>query len=263
MNFQGQTVLVTGASSGLGRATARAFGEAGAAVVLNYRSNDEAIEALGKELDGMGASWRAVKADTGDEEAVAGMFKTAVTHFGAIDVVVANAGIQADAPSADMSLDDWNKVIGTNLTGQFLVSRAAVRQFRAQGIRGTSPALGKLILMSSVHDRIPWAGHVNYAASKGGTAMLMKTLAQEFGPERIRVNAISPGAIRTGINDDELQGENLRQTISQIPYGRIGNPEDVASAALFLASDMADYITGATLVVDGGMSLYAAFADAG
>jgi len=263
MRLDGQVALVTGASSGIGRAIAMAYAKAGASVVLNYRSNDDAIAEMGRELDAIGTSWSAAKADTGDEDAVAGMFEAAVTRFGAIDIVVANAGVQRDSPTLDMTLDAWNAVIATNLTGQFLVSRAALRRFVAQGPRDVSVASGKLILMGSVHDRIPWGGHVNYAASKGGTAMLMRSLAQEFAPRRVRVNAIAPGAVRTGINADEMQGENLRKTVSQIPYGRIGRVEDIASAAVFLASDLSDYIVGETILVDGGMSLYAAFADAG
>jgi len=263
MRLDDQVALVTGASSGIGRAIAMAYARAGAAVILNYRSNDEAIAEMGRELDELGARWMAAKADTSDEDAVGEMFKAAVTRFGGLDIVVANAGVQRDSPTLDMSLDDWNAVIATNLTGQFLVSRAALRQFAAQGEWNVSAAAGKLILMGSVHDRIPWAGHVNYAAAKGGTSMLMRSLAQEFAPRRVRVNAIAPGAVRTGINAGEMEGENLRRTLAQIPYGRIGKVEDIASAAVFLASDLSDYIVGETILVDGGMSLYAAFADAG
>lgn len=263
MRLDGQVALVTGASSGIGRGIALAFGKAGAALILNYRSNDEAIAELGRELNAIGAPWMAAKADTSSESAVVDMFGSAVTRFGAIDVVVANAGVQRDSPTLDMTLDQWNAVISTNLTGQFLVARSALRQFVSQHGRNVSCANGKLILMGSVHDRIPWAGHVNYAASKGGISMLMRSLAQEFAPSGIRVNAIAPGAVRTGINAEEMQGENLRETVAQIPYGRIGKVEDIASAALYLASDLSDYVVGETLLVDGGMSLYAAFADAG
>jgi len=263
VQLNGQVALVTGASSGIGRAIALAYARAGASVVLNYRSNDEAMAEIGRELDDKGSPWLAVKADTGDEGSVDELFKSAVERFGGIDVVVANAGVQKDSPTLDMTLDQWNAVIKTNLTGQFLVARAALRQFAAQGDRGMSRAAGNLILMGSVHDRIPWGGHVNYAASKGGTSMLMRSLAQEFAPRRVRVNAIAPGAVKTGINAEEMEGENLRRTVAQIPYGRIGTVEDIASAALFLASDMSDYIVGETILVDGGMSLYAAFAEAG
>ena len=259
ISLEGQVAIVTGASSGIGRATAEGLAAAGAKVVVNYRSNPEAAEEVVAGIVESGGEAFALKADVSDEADVEAMFGRAVETYGAVDVVVANAGMQKDSSSAEMTLDDWRKVIDVNLTGQFLCARAAVRRFRAQGRRPTSRALGKIICMSSVHEVIPWAGHVNYAASKGGISLMMKTLAQEFAEEGIRVNAIAPGAIRTAINEKETEGEAAKKLLKLIPYGRIGVAEDVANAAAWLASDLADYVVGATIFVDGGMALYPEF----
>ncbi|MGI4747243.1 MAG: glucose 1-dehydrogenase [Janthinobacterium lividum] len=258
-----QIAIVTGASSGIGYAIARAMAEAGAAVTVNYNSQAKPAEALVAEIEQAGGRAFAMQADVSDEDAVEALFAATVERWGAVDIVVANSGMQKDAPSAEMSLADWKRVIDVNLTGQFLTARSAIRQFVKQGDRGVSRAIGKILHMSSVHDVIPWGGHVNYAASKGGIDMMMRTLAQEAGPQRIRINAISPGAIRTGINTKETQGEAGEKLLKLIPYKRIGAPEDISNAAIFLASDMADYITGATLYVDGGMTLYPGFEDNG
>jgi len=258
-----QTALVTGADSGLGRGIALELAASGAAVVVNFHSaRDKAAEVV-DSIIASGGRAVAVQADTADEADVQRMFAHATASFGGIDIVVANSGIQKDAAVADMSLADWRAVIDVNLSGQFLCAREAIRTFRRQGRRGHSRALGSILCMSSVHQVIPWAGHVNYAASKGGIAMLMKTLAQEVAADHIRVNAIAPGAIRTPINADATHGEALDRLLTLIPYGRVGEPEDVARAAVFLVSDLADYITGATLFVDGGMSLYPGFQDNG
>lgn len=259
ISLKGQVTLVTGASSGIGRAVAEAMGAVGAKVAVNYRSQPEEAQKVVETIAAAGGDAFALKADVSDEAEVEALFAKTAERFGAVDVVVANAGMQKDSPAAEMSLDDWRKVIDVNLTGQFLCCRAAVRQFRAQGMRGASKALGKIICMSSVHDVIPWAGHVNYAASKGGISLMMKTLAQEVAEERIRVNAISPGAIRTAINKEETEGEAAKELLKLIPYGRIGAAEDVANAAVWLASDLADYVVGATIYVDGGMTLYPEF----
>ena len=261
--LDGQVAIVTGASSGIGNGVARALAQAGAAVAINYNRHNEPAEALAREIAEAGGRAIAVGADVSDEAAVIRLFDDTVSTFGGVDIVVANSGMQKDAPSAEMTLDDWNKVIGVNLTGQFLTAREAIRRFTAQGDRGTSRALGKIICMSSVHEVIPWAGHVNYAASKGGIALMMRTLAQEVAPKRIRINAIAPGAIRTAINEAETQGEAAERLLTLIPYKRIGAAEDIANAAVFLASDMSDYVVGATLFVDGGMTLYPGFADNG
>jgi glucose 1-dehydrogenase len=263
--LQDQTALVTGASSGIGFAVAEALAAAGAAVVVNYVSHGADAERLAGRIRETGGRAVATKADVSDEPQVERLFRDAVAQFGTLDILVANAGLQRDAAFADMSLADWRKVIDVNLTGQFLCCREAVREFKRRGARPqVSKALGKIVCMSSVHEVIPWAGHVNYAASKGGIMLMMKSLAQEVAEHRIRVNAIAPGAIRTPINraaweTPEAEAELLRL----IPYGRVGEPEDVAKAAVWLASDEADYVTGTTLFVDGGMSLYPAFREGG
>jgi glucose 1-dehydrogenase len=192
---------------------------------------------------------------------VARMFDETMAAFGRVDVLIANSGAQKDSPIAEMTLDDWRTVIDLDLTGQFLCCREAVRRFRAQDKAGRPfRAAGAIVSMSSVHDLIPWAGHINYAASKGGISMMMRTLAQEVAADRIRVNAVSPGAIRTPINRKVWESDAaLEKLLRLIPYGRIGEPEDVAAAVSWLASDAADYVTGTTLYVDGGMALYPEF----
>lgn len=261
--LEGQVAIVTGGSSGIGYAIARAYGHAGASVIVNYRSGREAAEELAAAIVKAGGNARAVQADVSREEDVLRMFAETIDTFGALDILVANSGMQKDAPSADMSLADWQRVIDVNLTGQFLCAREAIRHFRQQGARSVSRAKGKIICMSSVHEIIPWAGHVNYAASKGGISMMMKTLAQEVAGEGIRVNAIAPGAIVTNINRDQVTGAAGEEVKKLIPYGRIGEPDDIAKAAIFLASDDSDYVVGTTLFVDGGMTLYPGFRDNG
>jgi glucose 1-dehydrogenase len=214
---------------------------------------------LADEIKAAGGRAIAVGADVSREEDVAALFEACLREFGAVDILVANSGMQKDAPLTEMTLDDWNKVIAVNLTGQFLCARAAVRQFEKQGKRPQSRALGKIICMSSVHQVIPWAGHVNYASSKGGIMMMMQTMAQEVAERGIRVNAIAPGAIRTGINKEETEGDKAKALLKLIPYGRVGMPEDIGKAAVWLASDHADYVTGTTIFVDGGMTLYPEF----
>lgn len=265
LSLAGQHALVTGASSGIGRAVARGLADAGAAVAINYHGGRAAAEALAHEIERAGGRAIAAGGDIASEAHVEEIFRRCVDAFGTLDIVVANAGIQRDAPVGRMTVDDWSRVLAVNLTGQFLCARAAVREFRRRGPRPeVSRALGKIICMISVHEVIPWAGHVNYAASKGGIMLTMKSLAQEVGCERIRVNAIAPGAIRTPINRAAWETEAaLAKLLTLIPYGRIGEPEDVANAAVWLASDAADYVTGTTLFVDGGMTLYPGFADNG
>lgn len=251
-----QVALITGASSGIGAGVAQALAAAGAAVVINYHSQAAPAEELARQINTSGGRAIAIGADVSKEDDVERLFAQTLDAFGSLDILVANSGLQKDAPAVDMTLADWNAVINVNLTGQFLCARAALRIFNRQGIReGVSRAAGKIIHMSSVHQRIPWAGHVNYAASKGGVDLLMQTLAQEVSHQRIRINGIAPGAIRTAINRDVAEAELLKL----IPYGRVGDVEDVANAVVFLASDASDYIVGTTLFIDGGMSLYPEF----
>lgn len=256
ISLKQQVALVTGASSGIGAGAAKALAAAGAAVVINYHSQPEPAERLARQINAQGGRALAIGADVAQEHDVERLFAQSLDAFGTLDILVANSGLQKDAPAVDMSLADWNQVIGVNLTGQFLCARAALRIFNRQGIReGVSRAAGKIIHMSSVHQRIPWAGHVNYAASKGGIDQLMQTLAQEVSHQRIRINGIAPGAIRTQINRDVSEADLLKL----IPYGRVGDVEDIANAVVFLASDASDYIVGTTLFIDGGMSLYPEF----
>ena len=263
--LKGQKAVVTGASSGIGRAIAVALCAAGAYVVVNYVGDPGAAEEACHEATHCGCSHRGraipIHADVSDEREVGEMFRQAVGELGTVDILVNNAGLQQDAPVESMTLAQWRKVIEVNLTGQFLCAREAIREFKRRGVRPQiSCAAGKIICVSSVHEVIPWAGHVNYAASKGGVMLMMKSLAQEVAPWRIRVNSICPGAIRTPINRQAWETpEAYNELLRLIPYKRIGEPEDIARFAVWLASDEADYITGASLFVDGGMTLYPGF----
>jgi glucose 1-dehydrogenase len=263
--LNGQPALVTGANSGIGKAVALGLAEAGADVVINYIADPAAADDVAQEIEGMGRRAITIKADVSDEDEVVAMFAKAVEYFGTLHVVCSNAGLQRDAPFEQMTLEQWNTVIGVNLTGQFLSTREAAREFKRRGIvDAVSVAAGKIICMSSVHQEIPWAGHANYAASKGGVMLLMKSIAQELAPHRIRVNSIAPGAIRTPINTAAwTTPEAYHELMTLVPYKRIGEPDDIARAAVWLASDAADYIPGATLFVDGGMTLYPGFATGG
>jgi glucose 1-dehydrogenase len=261
----GQKALVTGANSGIGRAVALAFGQAGAEVVVNYVVGDDAANEVVEQIKQSGTKSYAYKADVADEHQVQSMFRTMTDRFGTIDILVNNAGLQRDSAFHDMTLAQWNTVINVNLTGQFLCAREAVREFLRRGIvKEVSCAAGKIICMSSVHQEIPWAGHANYAASKGGIMMMMQSIAQEYASHRIRVNSIAPGAIRTPINKpawDTQQAYDSLMTL--VPYKRIGEPIDIGRAAVWLASDDSDYVVGATLFVDGGMTLFPGFATGG
>jgi glucose 1-dehydrogenase len=263
--LRGQRAVVTGASSGIGKAIAIALGHAGADVLVNYVTGPEDAEAVAEEIGRCGARAIVHRADVAKEDEVAAMFDRARSEFGTVDILVNNAGIQKDAPFDQMSLAQWQRVLDVNLTGQFLCAREAVREFKRRGVRReVSCAAGKIICVSSVHEVIPWAGHVNYAASKGGVMLMMKSIAQEVAPWRIRVNSIGPGAIRTPINT-EAWGTRAAYDglLKLIPYKRIGEAEEIGRAAVWLASDDSDYVTGTTLFVDGGMTLYPGFETGG
>jgi glucose 1-dehydrogenase len=263
--LKGQTALVTGANSGIGRAIALALGRAGADVMVNYVAAPKEAARVADEIQQGGRRAVAVQADVSNEAEVEAMFARAVDELGTVDILVNNAGLQRDAPFHEMTAVAWDTVMNVNLRGAFLCSRAAVREFLRRGMRpDISVAAGKIIFISSVHEVIPWAGHVNYAASKGGLMLLMKSLAQEVAERRIRVNSIAPGAIRTPINRPAWETREAEATLLKlIPYGRVGEPADVAKAALWLVSDESDYVTGASLLVDGGMALYPAFREGG
>lgn len=263
--LRGQKALVTGANSGIGKATAIALGRAGADVVVNYVAGPDDAEAVVKQIESFGVRAYAHEADVSAEDQVDEMIARMVSEFGTIDVLVANAGLQRDAAVTDMTLAQWQKVIDVNLTGQFLCARAAAKEFLRRGpVPEVSRCVGKIVCMSSVHQAIPWSGHVNYASSKGGVLMLMQTLAQELAPHGIRVNAIAPGAIKTPINHDAWSTPQAEAKLLElIPYRRVGEPEDIANAVVMMASDLMDYVVGTTLFVDGGMTLFPGFATGG
>ncbi|KMQ50293.1 Glucose 1-dehydrogenase [Chitinispirillum alkaliphilum] len=261
-----QKAIVTGASSGIGKEVAIMLAKAGADVCVNYSKSEHKASEVAEEINlRTDCNAFTFKADVSKEDEVLSMFNAAQKRFGHIDIVVCNAGIQRDAPLVDMSVAQFDEVIGINLRGQFLCSREAVRIFKKQGIiENTSCSAGKILSIASVHDIIPWAGHVNYAASKGGVAMLIKSIAQEVAQYRIRANIISPGAIRTPINIQTWQNhEAYEELMKLIPYKRIGEPREVGRCAVWLASDQSDYINGATVYIDGGMTLYPGFETGG
>ncbi len=263
--LRGQKAVVTGANSGIGRGIALALAGEGAHVMVNYITDEEAARRLKEEIRDQGGRALLHRADVSKEEEVQEMFERGREELGTVDILVNNAGLQRDAPFDEMSLEEWNQVLDVNLTGQFLCAREAVREFKRRGVvEEISCSAGKIICISSVHEIIPWAGHVNYAASKGGVSLLMKSMAQEVAGYRIRVNAIAPGAIRTPINRSAWESEEAYRELRElIPYNRIGEVEDVARAAVWLASDESDYVVGTTLVVDGGMTLYPGFTEGG
>jgi len=262
----GQKALVTGASKGIGAGIAVGLAQAGADVLLNYFSDPQGAEQVAAEIRKLGRQAFTFGADVAKEPEVLAMFDFMKEKMGRIDILISNSGVQLNSPFDQMSLADWQRVIDINLTGMFLCSREAVRAFKRQGLnRDISWALGKIILISSVHDIIPWAGHVNYAAAKGGIMMLMKSMAQELAPLKIRINSLSPGAVRTPMNVEKITSQEVydRVLLRLIPDKRIGEVEDCARAAVWLASDDSDYVHGAVLYVDGGMTLYPEFAHGG
>ena len=263
--LKGQSALVTGANSGIGKAVAIALGNEGANVVVNFVTHPETADDVVNEIKSNGGNAIALQADVSKEDQVQNMFQELYKAFGTIDILVNNAGLQKDSPLTEMSLADWQLVIDINLTGQFLCAREAAKEFIKRGVvADRSKAAGKIICMSSVHQVIPWAGHVNYASSKGGINMLMQSMAQELAPHKIRVNSIGPGAIQTPINKQAWETPAaLNSLLTLIPYGRIGQPEDIGMLAAWLACDESDYITGATIFMDGGMTLYPGFSTNG
>ena len=262
--LRGQVALVTGGNSGIGEACVRHLAAAGAAVAINYVAAPEAAAAIVGDIQGSGGQAAALRADVSDEAQVMAMYDALRAQFGTLDILVANAGLQRDAPIESMTSAQWDLVIDVNLKGLFLCAREAAREFQRRGARAMSRALGKIVCMSSVHQLIPWAGHANYAASKGGILMLMQTLAQELAGRRIRVNAIAPGAIATPINRAAWETpEAEAKLLNLIPYDRVGVPDDIGRAAVWLASDASDYVVGATLFVDGGMTTFESFSTGG
>jgi len=264
-SLNGQIALVTGGDSGIGKGVAIELAKAGAKVVINHVDAHEIAQLTVDEIAKAGGEAYAIHADVSNETDVQNMFAEMFGKYGTIDILVNNAGLQSDARFVDMTLAQWQKVININLTGQFLCAREAAREFIRRGVVAErSKAAGKIICMSSVHEVIPWGGHVNYATSKGGVMMLMKSMAQELAPHKIRVMSIGPGAIETHINQAAWStADALNKLLTLIPYNRPGVPEDIGKLAVWLASDDADYITGTTIFMDGGMTLYPGFADNG
>jgi len=261
-----QIAIITGASSGIGVGCAKELAKAGATVVINYPvlSAKTMAEQVVAEIAADGGRAITYQCDVSKEDQVKQMFGDVIAQFGTIDILINNAGLQKDAPFTEMTLEQWNFVLSVNLTGQFLCAREAIKEFLRRGVNGKSKSAGKIICMSSVHEVIPWAGHANYAASKGGVMLMMKTIAQEFAPKKIRVNSIAPGAIQTPINHDAWDtAAHLQSLLRLIPEKRIGQVEDIGKAAVWLASDDSDYVNGTTLFVDGGMTLYPGFEDNG
>jgi glucose 1-dehydrogenase len=263
--LSGQTAIVTGANSGIGEGCAIALAGAGANVVVNFVAKPETADAVVNQIKAAGGNAIAIQADVSNEAQVISMFQQTVQQFGTVDILVANAGLQRDAKFHEMTVEQWDMVMNVNLKGQFLCAREAIKEFLRRGlVEERSVSCGKIICMSSVHEIIPWAGHVNYASSKGAIRMFMQSLAQEYGDRKIRVNSICPGAIKTPINTSAWNTpEALASLMTLIPYNRIGTPEDIGKMAVFLASDDSDYVTGASIFVDGGMTVFEGFATGG
>lgn len=256
-----QTAVVTGASSGIGQATAIELAKSGANVVVNYLNDKDGATETKLEIENSGGECLIVQGDVSKPHEVSNLFNATKKAYGNLHILVSNSGIQIDRPFTEMTFEEWNKVVQVNLSGAFITAQHAAKAFMTQGIDGKiSKAAGKIVFISSVHDIIPWAGRVNYTSSKGGLKMMMESIAQELAPKKIRINNVSPGAIKTAINKNEWGDEKKKkEMLNQIPYGRIGEPDDIAKVVRWLVSDEADYITGTTIYVDGGMTLYPSF----
>ncbi|CAN5336805.1 SDR family oxidoreductase [soil metagenome] len=258
IRLDGKRALVTGGSSGIGAAIVHALADAGAKVAVNYVSHPDAAEGIVRAIREAGGEAVALHADVSDPTAVAQMFQELDAAWGGIDILINNAGIDGKpSPSWEADLPAWRKVIEVNLYGAFYCSREALKRMTAQ--KG-----GVILSTTSVHEEIAWSGFSAYAASKAAVSMLMKTLAQEAAPFGIRVLSVAPGAIRTPINQNVWSDpEGMKDLLTKIPLGRIGEPEEVAQMVVILVSDAASYITGRTVFVDGGMTDYPAFAHGG
>lgn len=253
-DLTGKVAVITGGSKGIGNAIAKRFGQEKMKVVINYNSDKAGADKAVDQIKDAGGEGVAVQADISSEEGVQKLLDAAVDNFGDLDVWINNAGMENQHPTNDLSLKDWQRVINVNLTGVFLGSKAALNYFLKHNKHGN------IINMSSVHEQIPWPTFAHYAASKGGVKLFTQTIAMEYAAKGIRVNAIGPGAINTPINAKKFADpEQLAMTTSMIPMKRVGDPEEVAAAAAWLASDESSYVTGVTLFVDGGMTLYPAF----
>ena len=259
-DLSGRAIFVTGGSGGIGEGVAKRLGRAGAKVAVGYHSSEEDAARVCEVIVEAGGQAVAIGGDVSDEADVERAFAEAAEALGPLYGVVVNAGLQADADVEEMSLDQWRKVMKVDLDGAFLTARAFLRALGDARPAEGSAARGNVVFVTSVHQFIPWAGHANYAAAKGGVKLFMESLAQEVACQGVRVNAVAPGAIKTPINEDVWSDEEARKKLLElIPYGRLGRPEDVANAVAWLMSDQSDYVTGTTLTVDGGMGLYPGF----
>lgn len=253
-DLKDKVVVITGSSTGIGKAMAIRFGKEQGKVVINYRSREEEAEEVKQLVEEAGGHAITVRGDVSVEEDVVHLIQTAVDHFGQLDVMINNAGVENQVPSHELTLDDWKKVMDVNLTGAFLGSREALKYFVKNERKGN------IINMSSVHEMIPWPSFVHYASSKGGMKLMTETLALEYAPKGIRVNNIGPGAINTPINATKFADPKQRKDVeSMIPMGYIGEPEEIAAVAAWLASSESSYVTGITLFADGGMTKYPSF----
>ncbi|KRN28697.1 glucose-1-dehydrogenase [Lactobacillus selangorensis] len=255
-DLNGKVAVVTGGSKGLGSAISERFGQEGMKIVINYNSDPVGAQKAADAVKDAGGEAVTVQANVSTEKGVQSLLDAALDNFGDLDVWVNNAGMEIKSPTAELSLDDWNKVTSIDQTGVFLGSRTALDYFLKKDKKGN------IINMSSVHERIPWPTFASYAAAKGSVKLFTQTIAMEYAKQNIRVNAIGPGAINTPINAKKFADkEQYDATVNMVPMDRIGKPEEVASAAAWLASDQSSYVTGITLFVDGGMTLYPAFKD--
>ena len=250
MRLKDKVALVTGAGSGIGEAIALRFAAEGAHVVINYHPGGKhSGETIQEEITQTGKSALAIAANVDNRAEVQEMVRQTVSKFGRLDIAINNAGIEIKKPFIEVKDEEWNRVLGVNLYGAFLVSQVAVQQMVKQG------GGGKLLFISSVHEDIPFAGYTSYCASKGAIRMMMRNLAIELAPYKINVNNIAPGAIATPINQKVLDNpQEKKNALSEIPWNRFGQPEEVANVATFLASAEADYVTGSTYYIDGGLT---------
>jgi glucose 1-dehydrogenase len=256
--LEGRRALITGASSGIGRSIALRLAQEGASIAVNFISRLEAAAEVVEEIKKAGANGIAVEADVSNEQQVDAMFTRAVAELGGIDILVNNAGMETEHPFLEMPLEAWRKVIEVDLTGAFLCAQRAARVMVESG------AGGSIINITSVHQKIPWGGFAHYCAAKAGLDMMSKTIALELATRNVRVNSVAPGAIATPINQNVWGSpEGLRDLLRKIPTDRMGQPEEIAKVVAFLCSDEASYMTGATLYVDGGMTLYPEFQHGG
>ena len=256
--LQNKRALVTGANSGIGRAIAIRLAQEGASVTVNYVTHPEAADEVVREIKDAGGQAIAVMADISNEAQVEAMFARTLGELGGLEILVNNAGMETYQPFLEMPLEAWQKVLNIDLTGAFLCAQRAARAMVKSG------AGGAIVNITSVHQTIPWGGYAHYCAAKSALAMLTKTIALELATENVRINAVAPGAIATPINQNVWgDPDSLRDLLTKIPSERVGKPEEVASVVAFLCSDEASYVTGATVYVDGGMTLYPSFRHGG